>query len=491
MYKNEKGITMITLVITIVITMILAAASISYTMGEGSFINRAIEAANESRVAGVQDLFQYYVSTDYADDIDVFEKLITNGYAKKINNETGGSVFYITHAGIKNIASNYEDTTTDDYIYQIVPELATKNEAIITQAQYETLKDADVYLVDAAFNIAYLSNGNTYGVVYFSKIVQDTTDKWWVSDSSGSVGTEEPKEIVDWDKPATPQSYFKLDTSDINNQGTIVGFEISGVNGYTGGDLVIPSEIVVESTSGQKISIPVTKISNDAFSTDKNVWITGNVYIPSSVTEIGANAFKGQTNMTAAYVAAENIGSNAFEGCMGLTEIVFASTVKTIGSYAFSYAQNGVTSISFPEGIESIGDYAFYYCRKLGDIYLPSTITSIGIGAFYGCDNNVKNIDLSECTKLKELPKNSFGSCNSIISISFAEGLEKISADAFANCMNCSIQDIVFPDSLKTIEDGAFSNTYNINGNIYISSTTSYNASSVFKADYINKIQSK
>ena len=43
--------------------------------------------------------------------------------------------------------------------------------------------------------------------------------------------------------------------------------------------------------------------------------ITGNVYIPSSVVEVGEKAFQGQENITAVYIASEKIGKEAFLRC--------------------------------------------------------------------------------------------------------------------------------------------------------------------------------
>ena len=490
MLKKENGIAMITLVVTIIVTMILAGVSITYIVGEDNFLEQAEEAANVARVAGVQDLFQYYVATDYADDKDVFGELMANGYVKKINNQNSGSVFYITQNGMNAIASSYANTATDEVIYNAVPELVTQNEATITQEQFNKLLDSDVYLVDAAFNIAYLSRENMYGTVYFSQIVEDTTTKWWEGETTASNN----KVVVNWDKQSTAQESFVLNPTDINNQGTITGFAITGADmaaTYTGGDLVIPSEIIITSGVGQVISVPVTKIADNAFSKNgtNTIDITGNVYIPSSVVEIGANAFEGQENIIAVYIASEKIGKEAFKGCKNITGITFAdNVVKTIGEKAFYGIDVALTSINFSEGIVEIGTEAFAKCSKLSNIVLPSTLTTLGNGVFKECVDGNKVIDLSRCINLSVIPENCFYKCNKIKSISFAEGLTKISKNAFSECKNCTIQDLKFPSSLLTIENGAFINTTSINGSIYVKTSTQFTDSSVFNSEYISNI---
>ena len=184
MLRKEKGITILSLAVIIIVTIIIAGVSINYVVEEEKFLERARESTNTANVTGVQELFQYYVATDYAEDKDVFGTLMDKGYVKKINNspeppQTSGYVFYITQNGMKEIAESYANTAKEELIYQIIPELATKNETTITQAQFDNLKKADIYLVDAAFNVAYLSRNNIYGNVYFTQIVEDTTIKWW------------------------------------------------------------------------------------------------------------------------------------------------------------------------------------------------------------------------------------------------------------------------------------------------------------------------
>ena len=501
MFKSNKGVTMVALVVTIVITMLLAAVSISYTIGDGNFIQKAQEATNASRVAGVQDLFQYYVSVDYAEEQDVFANLILNGYVKKINNGNGDSVYYITHEGIKEIASTYEQTTTNEYIYQIVPEIATGNEATITQEQFDLLLDADVYFVDLAFNIAYLSNNRMYGAVYFSKVVEEVTDKWWLGEDAG--GDEEEKVVIDFGKASTAQEYFALNVTDINNQGTIIGFNISGATLDTNninGDLVIPSQIMISSVSGQTISVPVTKIDAGAFSKsydngnddiNHNTSINGDVYIPSSVKEIGMEAFSGQTNLKGVHIAAETVGRNAFKDCNNISTLEIMQTTKKISESAFENVMNGLTSIKFSEGLKQIGASAFKNCRALGDIVLPASLEELGVEAFSGCMNSHKKIDLSRCTNLKVIPEKAFYGCNSITSISFAEGLEDIESEAFAECRNCNVQNITFPNSLESIASKAFSNFETISGNIYMGASTSYNIADSFKSEYVSKIMKK
>ena len=86
--------------------------------------------------------------------------------------------------------------------------------------------------------------------------------------------------------------------------------------------------------------------------------------IPSSVTSIGAYAFRETT----------------------LTSIVIPSSVTSIGGYAF-YGCSALTSVVIPSSVTSIGSYAFSGCSGLTSVVIPSSVTSIGKSTFYSCPN--------------------------------------------------------------------------------------------------------
>lgn len=51
MFKKEKGITLIALVVTIIVLLILAGVAISLTIGQGGILDRAQNAANTWRAS--------------------------------------------------------------------------------------------------------------------------------------------------------------------------------------------------------------------------------------------------------------------------------------------------------------------------------------------------------------------------------------------------------------------------------------------------------
>ena len=66
--KNQKGITLIALVVTIVVLLILAGVSIAMLGGENGLITRAQEAAEETRGASVEEERDLWKANQYLDD---------------------------------------------------------------------------------------------------------------------------------------------------------------------------------------------------------------------------------------------------------------------------------------------------------------------------------------------------------------------------------------------------------------------------------------
>ena len=116
-----------------------------------------------------------------------------------------------------------------------------------------------------------------------------------------------------------------------------------------------------------------------------------NVTIPSGVTSIGHDAFRGNLNLTSVTIPSgvTSIGSGAFAGCTNLKSITIPSSVTSIGDSAF-YDCRSLTTITIPSSVTSIGNRAFRGCTSLASVTIPSSVTSIGRGAF---DPNVRRID--------------------------------------------------------------------------------------------------
>lgn len=98
-----------------------------------------------------------------------------------------------------------------------------------------------------------------------------------------------------------------------------------------------------------------------------------------------------------------HIGDKVFEWCVKITKVILPSSVKAIGSGAFTGCS--MEEVILPEGLEVIGDSAFFGCRELKRIAIPKSIKQIGNYAFYDC-KNLEKVILPE--GLETLGRNAF-----------------------------------------------------------------------------------
>ena len=237
---------------------------------------------------------------------------------------------------------------------------------------------------------------------------------------------------------------------------------------YNGNDAVmnIPSEIN---------GTPVTTIGNAAFRDSSVTSVT----IPDSVTEIGANAFAGCTNLTSVTYggdwsnltiqsgnpAVEDAAKDAaneqlfdFEFILNNTAVVVISykgtaadvtipsrykgkPVTVIDPVAF-YNNSAVTSVTIPDSVTAIPDYAFGYCSQLTNISIPNSVTFIGFSAFNSC-TSLKSITLP--SSLSTIQSYAFYNCENLKTIRIPVSVTSIGNYAFDVCP--SLMTVTYPGS--------------------------------------------
>ena len=110
------------------------------------------------------------------------------------------------------------------------------------------------------------------------------------------------------------------------------------------------------------------------------------VTLPEGLITIGSSAFSGCISLESIDIPdnVTTIGSSAFSGCISLESIDIPNNVTTIGSSAFKGCTN-LKNIDIPNNVTTIESSAFADCTSLENIEIPNGIISIGTSAFSNC----------------------------------------------------------------------------------------------------------
>lgn len=193
------------------------------------------------------------------------------------------------------------------------------------------------------------------------------------------------------------------------------------------------------------------------------------VYIPDSVTYIGANAFSGCSrlkNITASANAAIKISKQC--GSNVLDEIVITSGTKIDGgsSWDGGVFPSSITKITIPDSVTSIGEYTFYGCKNIEEVHVESLEDWCAIDfGYYGsplCSYSAKLYIGGEVPRgnyiipdgITTIPMYTFRNCADLTSITIPGSVTSIGDAAFENCT--SLTNVTIPDSVTRIEYHAF-----------------------------------
>lgn len=285
-------------------------------------------------------------------------------------------------------------------------------------------------------------------------------------------------------------------------------------DGGASGDLVLPEGLAVigESAFQGSMGLSGVHLPDSLRSIPSSAFRQCGLYyveMSDNVESIGVNAFSSNlfltqiklTNTAEGATAnglpshltelADGAFSSTYIGAEGASDLVVPGTVKHLGQGVFS-GDRFITSVTLGEGVESIGYGCFSGCLGLTSFTMPDSVTSIEDQLFQDCES-LKEVTISRKLAAGDLA-GSFSWCFSLEKVNvpddaanyatldgvvyskdmgslvycptakkgtlkIPEGVTSISYDAFESS---SLDNVVFPDSLKTIETNGFAKQLNV-----------------------------
>ena len=233
--------------------------------------------------------------------------------------------------------------------------------------------------------------------------------------------------------------------------------EATVISGWYSGEVVIPESVEHEGTT-----YSVTSIGDEAFYECSGLT---SVTIPNSVTSIGESAFYNCDALTSVTIpnSVTRIGDEAFAYCYGLTSVTIPNSVTRIEDYAFCGCTR-LISVNIPNSVTSIGSYAFAYCYGLTSVTIPNSVTSIGYHAFYKC-SGLTSVTIGN--SVKSIGRNAFEGCSGLKSVHILDIAAWCNIEFGDNPLYYAhhlylngeeVKDLVIPNSVTSIREGAFSN---------------------------------
>lgn len=273
--------------------------------------------------------------------------------------------------------------------------------------------------------------------------------------------------------------------------------------------VMLPLSGIDESTKVLTLPEGCTGIQRDLF---KNCDFIEEVIIPSTMTEIGDNAFAYFTGLkkvtiptTVTYIGMTAFGyctsletvifeddvnaaelycyNRCFEGCTAIESVVLPSRMKTIGSSMFSasakyltglksvtiaegtevieasaFKGTGLTSIQFPSTLKTIDDNAFQGA-PLTTLTIPTNVTTIGDSAFATFSSTKTHPMMTSIvipTTVTSWGTSVFQGCVELTNVTIADGVKTIPSYMFADCTKLTQIDLKEVTSLGSY---AFQNT--------------------------------
>lgn len=174
--------------------------------------------------------------------------------------------------------------------------------------------------------------------------------------------------------------------------------------------------------------------------TDKNIT---SATVPANVVGIADNAFRDCTKLSGITLGGVRfIGKSAFRNTEALKSVTFTESVKYIGANAFR--ESGLTSVTIPATVDSVGDNAFYDCKSLTSANINAKVIGKFAFSYTGVDRELNS-------PIKKRPAYA-----TLANVILGDNVDTIGSNAF---QYCPITALTLPSDLKSIGKYAFAKT--------------------------------
>ena len=429
--KNQKGITLIALVITIIVLIILAGISINLLFGDNGIINKAKNAGEVSEKADIEEKLKL-----------AYSSVVIDKYVDGITDLSSRLQVELQ----KSFPSNDVSVTLNgNGSYQVI--IQGKGTYTIGEGG----KAEEVRL--AGF---YKNNGE-----YVS----------W-------------QELIDRNLILVEGTVLKRDDDRIDND-----IMVLDAKDWVGTLVIDDSITEIEDWSinflvgTKKVIIPAATTYIDPQAFEMGNYVVNGVAIYIEIDTIEVNPNNQYYTSVNGVLYSKDMKTIVKAPYTLSGTYVIPNGVQEVGPFCFEFTK--ISSVVIPNGVTKIGVMAFAFCDNLTELNLPNTVTTIELGMTdYSC--NILNINMPSGgtayksvdgviysrlgQNLVDFPKGRTGTYNvpsgtirilwhafrgSLIeNVNFPNTLESIYGEAFWGIKNFT--HIVLPDSIKVIADYAF-----------------------------------
>ncbi|MBR3134374.1 MAG: leucine-rich repeat domain-containing protein [Clostridia bacterium] len=169
------------------------------------------------------------------------------------------------------------------------------------------------------------------------------------------------------------------------------------------------------------------------------------IEIPNTIETIGQEVFSGCNKLKSIDIKenVREIGRYSFSGCSSLTEVNLPSSLKEISEGMFNRCSN-LETIEIPKSVEVIRHRAFIYCENLKNVELPDNLRMIEGQAFWDC-KKIEELIIPE--KVEGIGYSAFAYCNSISEITIPNSVTTMQEWVFEGWTDSQVVNINFKRS--------------------------------------------